>query len=435
MIFNDQIIENQVKSGFMRSQYPYINRFLSNRVQKLFQNFACVVVTGARQVGKSTMLKHIYPDIPCVVFDPVHDVQHARLDPELFLENHPPPLILDEIQYAPELVPVIKRRIDQEKRPGQYILTGSQQWGILKQVSESLAGRAVLTQLEGFSLGEIAKIPAESLWLEKWMKDPDSFLKKRSSRCNVHSTLYEQIWRGFLPEAQFLDLELISDFHYSYQSTYIEKDIRVLADISDLQQFGRFVRLVAALTAQEVNYSQIGREIGLTPQTAKRWMNLLIQTFEWFEVPAYSNNSLKKVSLKPKGYFADTGQVCFSHSISSKDAIGGHPLWGAIFENAVVSEIRKQCLLIPMPPKLYHWRTHSGAECDLILERDGKFYPIEIKAKTRPSRKSVRGIQAFRQSHPHLNVQKGLVLAPTDEVYALTENDIVIPWDYVEDPL
>ena len=413
----------------MNKNYPYIPRLISKHLKKLFQNFSCIILSGARQVGKSTLLQHLFPEIPSIVFDPIHDIQNARSDPELFLNNNPPPLILDEIQFAPELVPVIKRRIDKIKKPGQYILTGSQQWGVLKQVAESLAGRAIINHLEGFSLGEIAKTQPLTLWLERWLTDPNSFFAKRCSRLDLQYTLYEQLWRGFLPETQFIDLEFIPDFHSSYQRTYIEKDIRLLADISDLSLFGRFVRLIAALSSQEINYNQLGREIGLTSQTAKRWVNLLEQTFEWFEIPAYSNNSLKKISLKPKGYFADTGQICFSQMISTKDAIGGHPLWGALFESAVVSEVRKQCLLMPTSPQIYHWRAHSGSECDLILERDGKFYPIEIKAKTRPTRNDARGIQAFGKNHPHLNVQKGLVIAPAEESYALTENDIVIPWD------
>lgn len=407
----------------------YIPRLISPRLKKFFQNFACVVVTGARQVGKSTLLKTLYPDIPCIVFDPIHDIQNARADPELFLNNNPPPLILDEIQYAPELVPVIKRRIDQNKVPGQYFLTGSQQWGILKQITESLAGRTIIQHLEGFSLGELGDARSETTWLQRWLEDPDVFYKTQHSRLKLPNTLYEQLWRGFLPEAQFIDLDFVPDFHLSYQSTYVEKDIRVLAAIDDIYLFGRFVRLAAAQTAQEMNYSQIGREIGITPQTAKRWFNLLMATFEWFEIPAYSNNAIKKVSLKPKGYFADTGQIAFSQMISSKNAMGSHPLWGSLFESAVVSDLRKQSLLMPTPPRFYHWRTHSGAECDLVLERDGKYYPIEIKAKSRPNRSDAKGLDAFREAHPNLNVQKGLVIAPAEESYAITADVLVIPWD------
>lgn len=407
----------------------YIERLLSSKIRKLFDNFPCVVLLGARQVGKSTLLNHLFPNISSIVFDPVHDIQNARKDPELFLENHPPPLILDEIQFAPELVPVLKRRIDKNKQPGMYLLTGSQQWGVMKGIAESLAGRAVITHLDGFCLRELSENTLKISWLERWLTDPDKFIKEKSTRLTKLKPLVEQLWRGFLPEAQFLDLDLITDFHFSYQSTYIEKDIRLLAELSNLQQFSRFVRLTAALTAQEINYSYLGREIGLTPQTAKRWLDLLVQTFEWFEIPAYSNNSVKKVSLKSKGYFADTGQVCFSQMISSMHAITSHPLWGALFENAVISEIRKLSLLIPTPPRLYHWRLHSGAECDLIMERDGKFYPIEIKAKSRPVKKDASGIDSFRRLHPNLNIQRGLIIAPTEEMWALTDLDWVIPWD------
>ncbi len=413
----------------MYDQHPYLKRIMGYKIEKLFKNFACLVITGARQVGKSTLLKHLFPDIPMIVFDPVQDIHNARNDPELFLNNNPPPIILDEIQYLPELIPAIKRRIDKKKIAGQYILTGSQQWGILKSIAESLTGRAILTHLEGFSLQEIAKASQKENWLEKWLSDPESFFSKKHSRLDLRYSVNEQLYRGFLPETQFIDLEFISDFHYSYQSTYIEKDIRTMAEVSELQIFSRFVKIVAALTAQEINYSEIGREIGITPQTAKRWLSLLMQTFQWFEVPAFSNNAIKKISLKSKGYFSDSGQVCFSQRISSKDAISGHPLWGALFETAVVCEIKKQSLFMSMPPQMYHYRSYSQVECDLILERDGKYYPIEIKAKTYPTKKDAKGIEAFIKAHPKLNIQKGLIIAPSEEIYALTDDVTVIPWD------
>lgn len=299
----------------------YLERAITPRIIKLFEHFSALVLVGARQVGKSTLLRHIFPQVPCVVFDPVHDIQNARTDPELFLNNHPAPIILDEIQYAPELVPVLKRHIDAKKQPGLYLLTGSQQWGVLKQISESMAGRVVLLQLEGFSLSEIAQAVETKPWLQRWLEDPIEFLTKPVERLNLPRTLYQQLWRGFLPEANFLPEDLIPDFQTSYQRTYIERDIRLLADVSDLQQFSRFVQLCAALTAQEINYSELGRDIGVTPQTAKRWLMTLQQTFEWFEIQAYSNNAIKKVSSKPKGYFADTGQVCFSQLISSPQGI------------------------------------------------------------------------------------------------------------------
>lgn len=409
--------------------YPFIPRAASTRLEKIFKNFSCLVLTGARQVGKSTLLENLFPQIPKFVFDPIVDIHNARKEPELFLRNNPPPLILDEIQYAPELVPVIKRKVDELKKPSLYILTGSQQWSVLKQITESLAGRAIIAHLEGFSLGELAQPQAKGSWLERWLDNPDQFIQEKSERLKLPFSLLEQLWRGFLPETQFLELDLIPNYQSSYQKTYIEKDIRLLADISDVQEFNRFIKLAAALVAQEMNYSQLGREIGITPQTAKRWLNLLISTFEWFEIPAFSNNPLKKTSLKPKGYFSDTGQICYSQMISSKNGIMAHPLWGAIFENAVIAEIRKQCFYMSTPPSLYHWRVHSGAEVDLLLERDGKFFPIEVKTTARPTKKDSFGLNAFRENHANLNVQKGLIIAPCEDKYAVTELDWVIPWD------
>lgn len=408
----------------------YIDRAISKRLVELTKHFSCVVVVGARQVGKSTLLQHVFNDFNYVVFDPVIDVENARRDPELFLNNRRYPLILDEIQYAPELLPVLKRRIDKDKIPGQYILTGSQQWGVLKNVAESLAGRAVFVDLEGVSLEEISgNLSPETCWLSRWLTNPQELISNPPERLTLPYTLYEHLWRGSLPKAQFLPLDTIVDFQSAYQRTYVERDIRLLANISDLQLFGRFVRLVAACTAQEINFTQLGRDLGIHPATARDWLNLLKESFQWLEHPAYTGNAIKRISLKPKGYFADTGQVCFSQAISTPNALGGHPLWGPIFETAVVNEIEKQCTCMPSPPIAYHWRSHGGAECDILLERDGTFYPIEVKATTRPSRGDTSGFRAFRATYPHLKIAPGLVIAPTDLFQQLSENDYVLPWD------
>lgn len=365
-----------------------------------------------------------------VIFDPVIDIENARQDPELFLNNRWPPVILDEIQYAPELIPAIKRRIDRNRQPGQYVLTGSQQWGVLRSMAESLAGRAVFLDLEGFNLSEAADADS-SLWLKNWLANPVNFFQAQSGRLVRDITLYEQLWRGFLPEAQFIPLDTIPDFHAAYQRTYIERDVRLLADISDWQLFGRFLRLAAALTAQEINFSQLGRELGLTPQTAKRWLNILQATFQWYEIPAFSGNALKKVSNKPKGYIADTGLACAAQAISIPQTIGGHPLWGALFETACVAEIRKQCSFMSPKPQLYHWRAYGGAEVDIILEYNGRLYPIEIKASSRPSHRDCSGLNAFCKRHQTLDVAQGLVLAPIEQGLQLSNHDYALPWDMV----
>ena len=319
----------------------YRQRLLTRRLRELATAFPVVVISGARQVGKSTLLQHLYGDkAGIVVFDPVVDVGNARQDPELFLANNRPPLVLDEVQYAPELIASLKREVDKDRSPGQYILSGSQQWSVLTSVSESLAGRAAFLDLEGFSLAEAAG--SEGSWLSSWIADPAKFLASPPSRLQHTRTLYESLWRGGLPDATLIEAAFVPDFHAAYQRTCIERDVRLLADVADWQLFGRFIRLCAALSAQEINRRQLGRELGVTPQTADRWLGLLKATYQWFEVPAYSGNAVKRVSGKPKGYLADTGMTCHAQLLSSPEALGGHPMLGALFETAVVAEIRKQ---------------------------------------------------------------------------------------------
>ncbi|EFK08083.1 conserved hypothetical protein [delta proteobacterium NaphS2] len=408
----------------------YFERILTNRLYKLAKSFPVVVISGARQVGKSTLLQNtLGRESEMVVFDPVIDVQNARRDPELFLNNHPTPLILDEIRYAPEIVACIKRRIDLNRSPGQYILTGSQQWGVMKSMAESLAGRAVFLDLYSFCLSEISRTQPTLPWIARWLASPEAFLSAPQSRIASKTTLYEQLWRGFLPEPQFLSTEVIPDFLSAYRRTYIERDVRLLAEVSDLQLFGRFLQIVSALTAQEINHSELGRELGLTPQTSQRWLNILKATFQWFEIPAYSGNLIKRVSKKPKGYIADTGLISSTQAISTPKAIGGHPLWGATFETAVAAELRKQMAVMSPKPNFYHWRAYSGGEIDILLEYDGIFYPLEIKAKTNPSRRDTTGISAFRIKYPHLNIAKGGIICPCDSIFQLSDNDYALPWD------
>ncbi len=391
--------------------------------------FPVVVVSGARQVGKSTLLKHVLPEWDMVVFDPATDVGNARRDPDLFLDNHPTPVVLDEIQYAPELVAAIKRRVDRNRQAGMYVLTGSQQWSVLKSVSESLAGRAVFLDLEGFGLSEIAEGGCDEHWLKRYLDAPDAFVASPPERLPSPRPVYEQLWRGFLPEADSLEADWIGEFYRAYLRTYIERDVRLISDVSDWQQFGRFVQLVAALTAQEVNYSQLGREISVTPQTAQRWLATLRATFQWFEVPAYHGNTIKRISGKSKGYIADTGLACSLQMISTPQTLSGHPMTGALFESAVIAEVRKLSATLATPPNLYHWRSHGGGEVDLLLERDGRIYPIEVKLNSHPSRKDARGITALRDTYPKQNIAPGLVIAPTGQFIRLSKTEYALPWD------
>lgn len=410
------------------------NRLVTEKLKKFSQHFPAITITGARQVGKTTLLHEIFGSaFNYVVFDPIIDIHNARQDPDLFLANHHTPLILDEIQYVPELVSALKRKIDTDRTPGQYYLTSSQQWGVIKSMTESLAGRTAFLDLHGFSLCEIADLQNNKPWLPLWLENPQEFIKLPTHLMNERTT-FEQIWRGWLPQAQELPEELITNFHLDYQRTYIERDIRMLADISDWELFGRFVRLASALSAQEINFSQLGRELSITPPTSRRWLELLKSTFQWFEIYPFTLNTIKKISNTPKGYLSDSGSICTLQSIMSPTALSGHPSWGPIFETAVVSEIRKQTEVMSTKPNFYHWRAYSGAEVDLILEWNGHYYPIEIKGTTHPTKNDTRGISAFREAYPQLKIAPGLVICNCSSIFALTKKDYSMPWNLALNP-
>lgn len=412
----------------------YRDRAAAARLRRLLEQFPAVVVVGARQVGKSTLLRHLFEGrADIVVFDPVIDVENARAEPDLFLEQHGTPLVLDEIQYAPELVPALERWIDRDRRPGRYLLTGSQQWEVLRSLSESLAGQVAFLDLEGFSLAEIAcavdeEAPRPS-WLERWLESPRELLESKPRRLEGGRPVFDRLWRGTLPEAELLDEDVVPELHAAYQRTYIERDARWMGEVEDWQLFGRFFRMVCASTAQEINHSQLGRELGISPQTSRRWLDMLVATFQWHAVTAWSGNTLKRISKRPKGYLADTGTVCAALRISSPAALADHPARGAIFETAVVGELRRLISVMPSKPILHHWRRHSGAEVDLLLERDGVLHPVEIKSTARPKAYDARGIKSFRETYPRLRVEMGLVLAPTESIVRLTSEDVALPWD------
>ncbi|HCJ12154.1 MAG: GTP-binding protein [Verrucomicrobia bacterium GWF2_51_19] len=405
-------------------------RIISQKLASASKTFPVIVITGARQVGKTTLLKEMYgKEFDYVVFDPIIDIENARTDPSLFFNSHKTPLILDEIQYAPEIVSTLKRVVDNNRMPGQFFLTGSQQWSVMRALCESLAGRAAILEMDGFSLAELSS-RVEKTWLSDWLDSNDSFDLRAYKPFPLTGGTFGQIWKGWLPEAQIMPLENVPLFYQSYQRTYIEKDIRLLSDVSDWQLFGRFVRLIAALSAQEINYSQIGREIGIAPQTARRWMETLTATFQWVEVPAFSTNSIKKISEKPKGFLTDTGMLCCLQAIATPQVLGGHPLFGAIFETAVVNELRKQSQMLKIMPNFFHWRSHSGAEVDLVLEFNGKYFPIEIKGKTHVTKADTSGLQAFRSAYPHLPIARGLVVCTCESPYILNQDgDIALPWN------
>jgi predicted AAA+ superfamily ATPase len=203
----------------------------------------------------------------------------------------------------------------------------------------------------------------------------------------------------------------------------------MLGEVADWQEFGRFYGLLCSLTAQAINFSQLGREIGMTPQTARRWLSILEATFQWFSLPAFSGNAVKRVASRPKGHIAETGLACYHARISSPRSLGSHPLYGALFESAMVQEMRKQAATLAVRPALYHWRTAGGAEVDLILERDGLLYPFEFKLTTRPDKHDASGLRAFKATYPERATGPGALVCAVTRPRWVTDEVLAIPWN------
>ncbi len=421
----------QFKSGSFKLQgMDYYPRHLESIILRLKSRFKIILILGARQVGKSTLLAHLLPEAKMVVFDPLEDLYHARKDPDLFLNSFPAPLILDEVQYAPELLSALKRRVDQSEAKGQYFLTGSQNLAILKNVAESMAGRVGVLHLDTMTPLELLKRGTETGWLPTYLENPEEFLHRSSSVLTELPSLIRTLWRGSLPGLLGWDDHDIPVFYKSYLSTYVDRDVRSLENIQDLNSFDRFMGLISMLTGQELNLSQIGREVGVSPPTAQKWLNLLTYTYQWLELPPFFNNTIKRLSGKKKGFFKDTGLACYRQRISSPDALAISPQLGSLFETWVINHIHQQFVHLAVPPNAYHWRTAGGAEVDLILERDGKLFPIEIKCKTNPNRGDTSGLTAFRKTYRDHPVMQGLVIHAGSACFALDEWTIAMPWNY-----
>lgn len=406
----------------------YKKRFLERQIQSAAKNFKAIMILGARQVGKSTLLRHFLPDAECFIFDSILDPLGVREDPDLFLTLHPPPLILDEIQFAPALLSAVKRKVDLSEETGRYFLTGSQNFTLLKNISETLTGRAVLFRLEGMSLHEQQNQAESKPWICRYLEDPHALIRSKIDVLPATPPLHEVIWRGSLPAAIPLDPSLMAPFFTSYIQTYVERDLRLIDHVENLELFGRFLSLLSALTANEIKYNQLGREVGISHQTAKRWTASLSALYQWRQVNPYFANTIKRISESPKGYFTDSGLVCHLLRILSPQALAIHPLLGAIFETWVVNQIHQLFPSCNHAPHVHHWRTHSGAEVDLILEANGCFFPIEIKCSQNLSRADLYGFKAFREAYPKAKVMPNLVIHAGNENYLLDSDTLALSW-------
>ena len=351
-------------------------RVLSRTIQKAIQSFPAVVVTGPRQSGKTTLLKALFSKTHRFVTLEDPDVRiRAREDPLRFLEQYKPPVIIDEIQYVPDLLSYIKTRIDLDRKPGQWLFTGSQHFPLMQGVSQSLAGRIAVLSLLPFSFSErIGKGNISESTME-WAKNLDPRQEIRT-----RTTLSEVILRGSYPEIaskRGVDRQL---WCASYISTYLERDVRNLAQIGDFSQFERFLKLCAVRTGQILSLSDLSKEIGMSVPTVKRWLSILETGYQVYLLYPYYRNIGKRLVKAPKLYFNDTALASYLLGLHDPETIMNSPHFGSLFETLVVTDFLKRFLHFGQIPSLYYLRTQDGLEVDLVLEIAEKLHLFEIKS-------------------------------------------------------
>jgi predicted AAA+ superfamily ATPase len=398
----------------------YIPRSLEPILQKAMREFPVVVLIGPRQSGKTTLLKHLYGTKYSIVSLEPPDVRMAALnDPRSFLDAYPSPVIFDEIQYAPALLPYIKEQVDAHRnRAGQFILTGSQNLLLMQQVTESLAGRAAILKLLPMSRWEINHLPQRGL---PWEAHPASPLPAQSTQA-----LWEEILRGFYPEMVSNPERDVRLWQASYIQTYLERDVRNLRNVGDLTLFHTFLRALAARSAQILNLSELSRDIGVSVNTVKDWISILEASFQIFILRPYYANIGKRLVKSPKVYFVDTGLLCYLVGLRDVEHAAAGPMGGALFENLVVAELFKIFTQRGEEPALYYWRTAAGSEVDVVVETQDKLIPIEIKQTETARPEMARELLAFQQDFKG-KAGPGYVIHPGKTKLPLGKDILTLP--------
>ena len=402
----------------------YIARHMEKKVLGLSKSFSALLITGPRQAGKTTMLKELAKHEGIgrgyVSLDDLNTRDMAKNDPKLFLQLHKPPVIIDEVQYAPELFTYIKIHVDEHHMPGAFWLTGSQIYRLMRGVQESLAGRVALLHLSPLSQREITGMPAKP-----FMVDFDVLLAESKTISPVDVPhMYERIWKGCMPG--LLSGQSERDIFYSsYISTYLERDVRELSGAIDALKFNRFVTAAAARCSQLVNFTALAEDADIDIQTAKSWLNILETLGIVFLLHPYSNNVLKRTIRTPKLYFYDTGLVCYLTRWSSAEVAESGAMSGALFENFTVSELMKSYQNEGLSPYLYFYRDRDAKEIDVLLEGNGKLFPLEIKKTATPDRRIVRTFDIIEKSP--LTRGTGAVLCMAQEFSAFDRDDLIVP--------
>ncbi len=403
----------------------YIKRHMEERILELSKSYSAILLTGPRQSGKTTMLRCLAEKENIgreyVTLDDLNTRDMAKNDPALFLQLHKPPILIDEVQYAPELFTYIKIHIDEHHNPGDFWMTGSQIFRLMQGVQESLAGRVALLHMSPMSQREINGTPCMPFTTKF-----DTLIHESKKITPVTTPkLFERIWNGSMPglvSGQYTDRNI---YYSSYLSTYVERDVREISGNVDALKFNRFVTAVAARTSQLLNYKALADDADIDMTTAKSWINILETLGIIFLLHPYSNNVLKRTIKTPKVYFYDTGLVCYLTKWSSPEVAESGAMNGALLENFTVSEIMKSYQNAGLEPYLYFYRDRDAKEIDVIIEGDGKLCPLEIKKTVTPDKRIIRAFGLIDKSP--LQVGTSAVLCMAEQLGAFDRDNLIVP--------
>ena len=403
----------------------YIARHMEQVLEQINTQYPVLLVTGPRQVGKTTMLEHLAQKEgrgrETITLDDLTVRELAKTDPKMFFQLHRPPLLIDEVQYAPELFPYIKMMVDERRQPGDFWLTGSQLFSMMEGVQESLAGRVALLQLSPLSYGELIADGGTT----PFRVDLPALTQRQAARPALDTpAIFQRIFTGGMPALASGQYASPNIFYSSYISTYLDRDVRRLsAGIDDLKFLG--VLRAAARTGQQVNYKGIADDAEIDQATAKNWLHILEALGIVFLLRPYSNNVLKRTVSTPKLYFYDTGLVCYLTRWSSPETAMNGAMSGALLENYAVAEIMKTYQNAGQESFLYYYRDKDAREIDLLLEQDGKLFPIEIKKMASPPKKLTKVFELIDKSP--LERGTGAVLCMADNLGAFDQNNLIVP--------
>lgn len=405
----------------------YVERHLAKIVKRVSKQFPVVLVTGPRQVGKTTMLKKLAEDEGInrgyVTLDNIEDRILAKQDPAMFLKLNPPPVLIDEVQYAPELFTYIKIHVDKTGNKGDFWLTGSQLFRLMRGVQESLAGRVALLNMTSLSQSEIME--HENMVFNLSIDELTHRQRAVGEVNNSVSEIFTRIWRGNMPAICSGAVEDKNIFYSAYITTYIERDVNFISAGIDALKFFRFVKATAALDAQEVNYKTIADLADIDQVTVKNWLNILETLGIIFYLHPFSRNTLKRIIKKPKLYFFDTGLVCHLTKWSSPEVAMNGAMSGALMENYIVSEIIKSYTNEGQEPFVYYYRDKDGKEIDMLIETDGTLYPIEIKKTMHPEKRMVDNFSVIEKMGLTRGI--GAVVCLSDKLSAFDKDNLIVP--------